>query len=283
MLAALTRATALRHEPRAETTVDARMGQHASAERESRAARAGRGAATGRLDRGLRNRDQFLAQLEGLYVDDDPAQGIIEGRSFTHPDLRMQFVVPPGYQMQNGTRAVTITGSAGQAQFSGGRYTGSLENYIDLVLQEIAGGQVQDGGPAAAAHDDQRDSGRLYDCAGQHSSGAVDVSVMAYQWDANTAYHFVMLTQGRGGDWSVRVDGRFRCAGFRPPKPLRSARESSMWWRSAATTRCNRWRAAWPIATFSSNGSCRSTGWPRTARLVPGQKVKLVVYGARRA
>ena len=52
----------------------------------------------------MRNRDQFLAQLEGIYVDDDPAQGVIEGRSFTHPDLRIQFAVPAGYLMQNGTQ-----------------------------------------------------------------------------------------------------------------------------------------------------------------------------------
>jgi hypothetical protein len=31
-------------------------------------------------------------------------------------------------------------------------------------------------------------------------SGAVDVSVFAYQWDASTAYHFVALTRG-GRDW----------------------------------------------------------------------------------
>ncbi len=72
----------------------------------------------------MRNRDAFLAQIEGLTVDDDPAQGIIDGRSFSHPDLRLQFVVPTGYLMQNGTSAVTIEGSAGKAQFSGGGYTG---------------------------------------------------------------------------------------------------------------------------------------------------------------
>ena len=42
------------------------------------------GAATGRLGTGLRNRDVFLAQLEGIYVDDDPAQGIIDG-PVVHP------------------------------------------------------------------------------------------------------------------------------------------------------------------------------------------------------
>ncbi|QIL02837.1 M48 family metalloprotease [Sphingomonas sinipercae] len=75
---------------------------------------------TRRLGTGLRNRDQFLSQIDGVYVDDDPEQGIIDGRTFTHPDLRIQFAVPVGYLMQNGTREVSIKGSAGQAQFSGG-------------------------------------------------------------------------------------------------------------------------------------------------------------------
>ena len=55
--------------------------------------------ATGRLGTGIRNRDTFLAQLEGIYVDDDPAQGVIDGPTFTHPDLRIQFSVPQGYLM----------------------------------------------------------------------------------------------------------------------------------------------------------------------------------------
>ena len=63
----------------------------------------------------MRNRDRFLSEIEGIYVDDDPAQGIIDGPAFTHPDLRIQFAVPQGYLMQNGPDAVTISGSAGKA------------------------------------------------------------------------------------------------------------------------------------------------------------------------
>src|SRR3954468_2679522 len=51
------------------------------------------GRQTGRLGQGARNRDTFLSEIEGVYVDDDPAQGIIDGASFTHPDLRIQFSV----------------------------------------------------------------------------------------------------------------------------------------------------------------------------------------------
>src|SRR5437763_5785214 len=99
--------------------------------------------ATGRLGRGARNRDQFLGELEGVYVDDDPAQGVIDGPTFTHPDLRIQFSVPRGYLMSNGTDAVTVSGSAGKAQFSGGRYSGNLDNYILAVFEQLTRGQMQ--------------------------------------------------------------------------------------------------------------------------------------------
>src|SRR5438045_9515838 len=98
---------------------------------------------TGRIGQGIRNSDMFLNELEGVYVDDDPAQGIIDGPTFTHPDLRIQFSVPPGYLMSNGATAVTISGSAGKAQFGGGRYSGTLENYILRVFQELTRGQMQ--------------------------------------------------------------------------------------------------------------------------------------------
>src|SRR5437764_15119832 len=98
--------------------------------------------ATGRLGKGIRNRDLFLSELEGITVDDDPAQGIIDGPTFTHPDLRIQFNVPPGYLMSNGTYAVTVAGSAGKAQSSGGPYSGNLDNYILAVFEQLTRGQL---------------------------------------------------------------------------------------------------------------------------------------------
>ena len=110
-----------------------------SENRMQRALAAGR--ATGRLGTGIQNRDTFLREIEGLYVDDDPAQGVIEGATFTHPDLRIQFSVPQGYLMSNGTDAVTISGSAGKAQFRGGQFNGSLDNAILLAFRQLTRGQ----------------------------------------------------------------------------------------------------------------------------------------------
>jgi predicted Zn-dependent protease len=155
--------------------------------------------ATGRLGTGVRNRNLFLGELEGLFVDDDPAQGVIDGASFTHPDLRIQFRVPQGYLMSNGTSAVTISGSAGKAQFGGGRFNGSLDQYILGVFRELTRGQMQfpvpqpqrmtiNGMPAAVT------TARV-----NTRSGVIDASVVAYQWDASRIYHFVMLTPGGSG------------------------------------------------------------------------------------
>src|SRR3954447_21801360 len=150
--------------------------------------------ATGRLGTGVRNRDQFLTELEGVYVDDDPAQGIIEGASFTHPDLRIQFSVPQGYLMSNGVDAVTISGSAGKAQLRGGQFTDTLDNAILLALRGLTGGQgnfpvappqhVTINGLTAAITTARVDTG----------SGPIDASVAAYRWDPQRVYYFVMLT-----------------------------------------------------------------------------------------
>ena len=161
--------------------------------------------ATGRLGTGLRNRDQFLAQLDGVYVDDDPEQGIIDGRTFSHPDLGMQFTVPVGYLMQNGTREVSIKGSAGQAEFSGGRYNGTLESYVSGVLGEFTRQQLH---PAQI----QRRMINGIPGRGHHASRAVALGRRRCQhrrlpMGAGHGLSFRAADAGRQGPRAVLVDG----------------------------------------------------------------------------
>src|SRR5690606_32237620 len=88
---------------------------------------------------GIRNRDTFMTKLDGIMYGDDPKQGVIQGNSFLHPDLKLQFSVPSGSTMQNGTRAVTISGSSGQGQFTTGAYNGNMTTYIASAFQALAG------------------------------------------------------------------------------------------------------------------------------------------------
>ena len=237
---------------------------------------------SGRAGKGLRNRDAFLAQIEGLTVDDDPAQGVIEGRSFSHPDLRLQFVVPTGYLMQNSTSAVTIEGSAGKAQFSGGGYSGSLETYLDQVLYQLTGGRQQ----VAMAQPQQVNINGLPALVSigraNTSSGAVDVSIMAYRWDRNTVYHFVMLTQaGSGvGPFTSMVNSLRR---------LTPEQASSIRPRVIDVVTVGRGDT---IQSLSQRMAYRDfqvdrfrslNGLAANAALIPGQRVKVVVYGTRRS
>ncbi|HYJ84124.1 MAG TPA: M48 family metalloprotease, partial [Allosphingosinicella sp.] len=168
-----------------------------SADRVTRATKTAQG--TGRAGAGLRNRDAFLAQIDGMMVDDDPKQGVIDGRTFTHPDLRLRFAVPSGYGMQNGARAVSIVGQSGQAQFGGGRLGGDLRGYIDQVFRSIVGQQTQ------VSYAQPRETTinsipAAYSTARVNTqSGQVDLTVVAYRWDSDTAYHFAMITPAGSG------------------------------------------------------------------------------------
>ncbi len=236
---------------------------------------------TGRAGQGLRNRDQFLAQLEGIYVDDDPAQGIIDGRSFTHPDLGFQFIVPVGYQMQNGASAVTIDGSAGKAQFSTGRFNGDLAGYISQVVYSLTGGRGQI--PMAPPRETMINGIPAMYSVGRAStsSGAIDVSVMAYRWAPDRAYHFVMLTRaGMGiGPFASMVDSLRRIA----PQEAASIRPRIIDVVTVArgeTTQSLARRMAYrdyQLERFLSLNGLTGNG-----QLVPGQKVKVIIYGTRR-
>lgn len=237
---------------------------------------------TGRLNTGIRNREQFLNQLEGMYVGDDPVQGIIEGRTFRHPDLRIYFAVPPGYLMQNGTRAVSIKGSAGQAQFSGGQYSGPLETYIYRVLQELTGGRQRLNVPpprrtilngmAAAYTTTRANSG----------SGAVDVSVFAFQWDRNTVYHYVMLTRaGAGlGPFGQVIQSTRRLTPAEAAT-IRPRIIDVVTVRPGENVQSLANRMAYP--SFRLERFLALNGLSANSPLAPGQRVKVVVYGARRS
>ena len=150
---------------------------------------------TGRAGTGLRNRDQFLAALDGVMVDDDPRQGVIDGSRFIHPNLRLQFTAPSGYMMQNGSAAVAIQGQGGQAQFAGGTLNGGLNGYIAGVYNGITGGrsQIQVPQPQTTTVNGRQAAYTVAQVQGQ--SGPVDVGVFAYRWDGSRAYHFVTVTR----------------------------------------------------------------------------------------
>ena len=236
---------------------------------------------TGRAGQGLRNRNAYLAQLEGAMVDDDPAQGVIDGRSFAHPDLGMQFVVPTGYLMQNGSRAVTIQGSGGQAQFSGGRHNGSIDDYIYRVFQGLTGGRVQVAmGPVQRTRVNGIPASFVVGRANT-SSGAVDVGVFAYQWDANTIYHFVTLARaGQGLQPFASMVNSLRRITPAEAAAIRPRVIDVVTVQRGDTIQSLAGRMAY--RDFQLDRFLALNGLAANNPLTPGQKVKIVVYGTRR-
>ena len=234
---------------------------------------------TGRLGTGIRNRDRFLAELQGTYVDDDPAQGVIEGPTFTHPDLRIQFSVPQGYLMSNGTRAVTISGSAGKAQFRQG--PPNLDEAIAFAYRQLTGGRTQLQIPPPQRTTINGMPAAITTTRANTSSGVVDASVAAFQWSPDRVFYFVMLTPGGYG-----------VGPFVPM--INSLRRITPTEAAAIRPRVIEVVTVRPGDTVQSLGSRMAyrdfrlerflslNGLAANARLVPGQKVKLVVYGSSR-
>ena len=238
--------------------------------------------ATGRLGTGVRNRDQFLNELEGLYVDDDPAQGIIEGATFTHPDLRIQFAVPQGYLMSNATDAVTISGSAGKAQFRGGQFTGRLDDAVLLAFRQLTGGEQANFPVPLPQHVTINGMPAAITTARVNiSSGQIDASVAAYQWDPQRVYYFVMLTPaGYGVSPFIPMINSLRritpaeAAAIRP----RVIHVETV--RPGDTVQSLASRMAY--RDFKLERFLSLNGLAANSSLAPGRKVKLVVYGTRR-
>jgi len=53
----------------------------------------------------------YLKYINGLVYGDDPSQGIRRGRQFIHPELGIQFSVPPGFTLYNSKTRVIARGS----------------------------------------------------------------------------------------------------------------------------------------------------------------------------
>lgn len=143
---------------------------------------------------GITNRDSFLSRIDGIMYGDDPKQGIVEGRTFTHPESRLAFDAPQGFYMVNGTRAVSINGQGGQGQLSSGPYNGDLNTYVRSVFNALAG----EGKSLAPSTLEKKTVNGIPAAYGYvrvaSGNGQVDAVVYAYEFAKNRVYHFVTIT-----------------------------------------------------------------------------------------
>lgn len=55
---------------------------------------------------GTRDREPYLEAISGLAFGDDPVEGYVRGRKFTHPRLGFTFTAPEGFLLENSNEAV---------------------------------------------------------------------------------------------------------------------------------------------------------------------------------
>ncbi len=57
------------------------------------------------------NREVYLRKIDGLVFGEDPRQGFVENNRFYHPEMRFQFPVPTGWNVQNTPTQVQMQSS----------------------------------------------------------------------------------------------------------------------------------------------------------------------------
>lgn len=226
---------------------------------------------------GVTNRDTFLTRIAGMTYGDDPRQGVVDGRRFTHPDLKLAYDAPSGFYMMNGTRAVSINGQSGRGQFTTGPFSGDLNAYVrgafgaltEQGQQKIDPGQVSrttiNGLPAAYA------TTRV-----NTGQSTVEVTVFAYQFGPDQAFHFVTITQPGGTgvfDPMFRSMRRITAAEAAAIKPRKLAVIAA---RPGDTVQSLASRMAYTDAPLDR--FLVLNGLTANSRIVPGQKIKLVTY-----
>lgn len=143
---------------------------------------------------GITNRETFMRRIDGLMYGDDPAQGVIEGRQFIHPELRLSFSAPEGFYMVNGARAVSINGDGGKAQLSIAPYSNNLDSYVRSVFQSMAG-EGQTLAPPSIQRTTVNGLTSAYGTARvNNGQQQVDVTVFAYEFSPSQAFHFQAIT-----------------------------------------------------------------------------------------
>jgi predicted Zn-dependent protease len=233
------------------------------------------GGAAGAAGAGVTNRDTFLTRINGLLYGDDPAQGLIEGSTFIHPELRLAFTAPQGFYMVNGTRAVSINGQGGQAQMTMAAYGGNLETYVRQQFAAV-GGERGNLAPAQLQRTTVNGLPAVYGTARVNNGNSqVDLVVFAYEFARDRAYHFTAIAPaGRAGTFnamfqSMRRITQSEAAGV-VPKQLRVVTVA----RGDTVASLAR-QMAYPSAQEERFRVLNGLGSRDTVS--PGQKVKLVV------
>jgi predicted Zn-dependent protease len=226
---------------------------------------------------GVTNRDTFLSRIDGLTYGDDPKQGVVDGRKFTHPEFRLAFEAPAGFYMLNGTRAVAINGQSGRGQLSTGPYNGNMGQYIGAVFAGLTERGQQPIQPSTVERSTVNGIPAAYAISRVNSgNGQVDVVVFAYEFSPTQAFHFLTISQAGNAaafDPMFKSMRRISAAEAAAVRPRKLALVTV---RKGDTVQSLASRMAYTDAQLDRFQVLNALS--ANATLTPGQKVKIVTY-----
>jgi predicted Zn-dependent protease len=222
-----------------------------------------------------RKSDTHMAAINGMLYGDDPAQGVVEGQDFLHPDIKMKFTAPNGFGMQNGTDAISINGNSGKAIFTQGNFTGDRSAYIAAALKSVSG-QNQTIPAGEIRQTTVNGIPAFYSSTVVNTQqGQREVTVFAYEWGGNVGYHFVAITAANANPFGgmFRSMSRLTASQAAAVKP-RKLRVVTVGRADSVASLARRMA----YTTLQTERFLALNGLSANAAVITGQKVKVVTY-----
>ncbi|MGB3544511.1 M48 family metalloprotease [Rubrivirga sp.] len=135
------------------------------------------------------NAEEYLRQIEGVVVGEDPRQGYVEDGAFYHPELRFRFDVPRGWQTQNSPMAFVMGEPNGQALI---QLTLASQSSAEAAARELASQQGVQVGRGGATTVNGNRAYRL-DGAAQQQNGTIGFVATFIEYGGNV-YQILGLT-----------------------------------------------------------------------------------------
>jgi len=147
------------------------------------------------------NEDNYLQMIDGMVYGEDPRQGYVDGNAFYHPEMKFQFPVPAGWQLENSPLQVQMAPKEGNAMmvFSMARQD-NLDEAAETTLSDLELNVLDserttvNGMPAISAVSDQTSQN-------QQTGEQQTIKVVSYFIDYNDAI-YVFQGVSTGADFN---------------------------------------------------------------------------------
>ncbi|MEM6832443.1 MAG: M48 family metalloprotease [Pseudomonadota bacterium] len=142
----------------------------------------------------LRRKNELLNAIDGMRIDDDPAQGIVDGQTFRHGQLGFAFSVPSGFAIENGSTAVRASGPGSSLiLFTGGRAaSNNMAQQAQIIWQSLTDGQA----PALANMQNITVNGMQAATGNARivsNGNTLDFRVVAINYGGGAVYSFIFI------------------------------------------------------------------------------------------